>query len=139
MDEITVILKAVPENESFARVVIAAFAARVNPAMDVLSDVKTAVSEAVTNAVIHAYDGDGRQKDICIKASIQDKTLKVDVKDYGQGIHNVLEAMTDFYTSKPCEERSGLGFTIMGSFMDSLEVLSAAGEGTTIRMSKKLA
>ena len=109
--------------------------------MDVLSDVKTAISEAVTNAVIHAYDNDnlnGKQNDICIKAAIEEKTLKVNIADYGRGIPDIVRAMADFYTSKPCEERSGLGFTIMGSFMDTLEVISAKGEGTTIKMTKKL-
>ena len=144
MDTITIKIKAIPENESFARTVISAYASRVNPTMDILSDVKTAVSEAVTNAVIHAYDNETfltntNTGEICIKASIEDKTLSVDVSDNGKGIKNVVQAMQDFYTSKPSEERSGLGFTIMGSFMDSLEVLSNEENGTTIKMTKKLA
>jgi anti-sigma F factor len=138
MDTITLIIKALPANESLARSLIAAYAARVNPTVDIISDVKTAVSEAVTNAVVHAYEGDA-DKDICIKAAIADKILRVEILDYGIGIPNVVEAMKDFYTTKPSEERSGLGFTIMGSFMDTLDVKSTPGEGTTVTMTKKLA
>lgn len=138
MDSITLTIKAMPVNESLARSLIAAYAARVNPTVDIISDIKTAVSEAVTNAVIHAYAGDA-EKEIRINASIRGKTLSVAVEDFGVGIPDVIEAMGDFYTSKPADERSGLGFTIMGSFMDSLEVKSVPGEGTTIVMTKQLA
>jgi stage II sporulation protein AB (anti-sigma F factor) len=137
-DNLTITLKAMPENESLTRSLIAGYATRVNPTMEILSDIKTAVSEAVTNAVIHAYNGD-TEKDICVKAKIADKVLTVQVIDYGVGIENLNLAMKDFFTTKINEERSGLGFTIMGSFMDSLDVTSVLGEGTTVTMTKKLA
>lgn len=138
MDSITITLKAMPVNESFARSLIAAYASRENPTINVISDIKTAISEAVTNAIIHGYNGD-QEQDIYIKASIKEKVLRVSVSDRGTGIPNIIEAMNDFYTTRPSEERSGLGFTIMGSFMDTLEVNSNLGEGTTITMTKKLA
>lgn len=138
MDKITLIISAVAANESLARTVVAAYAARLNPTMEVLSDVKTAVSEAVTNAVIHAYGGEDPDKEIRITAELNGNTLKVEVSDSGIGITNITNAMKDFYTTKPSEERSGLGFTIMGSFMNTLEVRSIIGEGTTVLMTKKL-
>lgn len=135
MDKIVLIVKALPENESFARSVIAAYATRLNPSLDELSDIKTAVSEAVTNAIVHGYNSDPN-RDISITASIEGNTLWVNVEDKGIGIPDIVEAMKDFYTTKPSEERSGLGFTIMGSFMNTLQVKSVMGEGTSIVMSK---
>ncbi len=137
MDNITLIVKAMPVNNSLVRAVVASYAARSNPTMEVLSDIKTAVSEAVTNAIIHAYDGNS-DKDIRIEAAIDGNNIKVNIIDYGNGIDNIVDAMRDFYTTKPSEERSGLGFTIMSSFMDSIEVKSAKGEGTIVTLSKKL-
>ncbi|MDD3946847.1 MAG: anti-sigma F factor [Clostridia bacterium] len=135
MDKIVLIVKALPENECFARSVIAAYATRLNPSMEEVSDIKTAVSEAVTNAIVHAYNNDA-EKDIRLTASIEGNTLWVSVEDTGVGIPNIVEAMKDFYTTKPSEERSGLGFTIMGTFMSTLQVQSVVGEGTTVVMSK---
>ncbi|HOB64763.1 MAG: anti-sigma F factor [Clostridiales bacterium] len=135
MDRICLIIKALPENESFARSVIAAYATRLNPSMEEISDIKTSVSEAITNAIVHGYNNDP-DKDISITASIEGNTLWVTVEDKGVGIPDIVEAMKDFYTTKPSEERSGLGFTIMGSFMDTLQVKSVVGEGTTVIMSK---
>lgn len=135
MDKIVLIIKALPQNESFARSVIAAYATRLNPSLDELSDIKTSVSEAVTNAIVHGYSGDP-ERDISITATIEGNTLWVNVEDKGVGIDNVVEAMKDFYTTKPSEERSGLGFTIMGTFMNTLQVKSVVGEGTSIVMSK---
>lgn len=137
MDNITLICKAIPQNESFARSVVAAYAARLNPTMDTLSDIKTAVSEAVTNAIVHGYNNDP-EKEIRITASIEGNTLWVKVEDDGVGIPDVVAAMKDFYSSRPSEERSGLGFTIMGSFMDTLDVKSVVGEGTAVTMSKAI-
>jgi len=137
MDKITLIFKALPQNESFARSVVAAYATRLNPTMDVLSDIKTAVSEAVTNAIVHGYHNDPDQE-IRITASIEGNTLLVKVEDTGVGIPDIVEAMKDFYTTLPSEERSGLGFTIMGSFMDTLDVKSVIGEGTAVTMSKAI-
>lgn len=135
MDRIVLIIKALPQNESFARSVIAAYATRLNPSLDELSDIKTSVSEAVTNAIVHGYSGDP-EREISITATIEGNTLWVNVEDKGVGIDNVVEAMKDFYTTKPSEERSGLGFTIMGTFMNTLQVKSVVGEGTSIVMSK---
>lgn len=135
MDRIVLIIKALPQNESFARSVIAAYATRLNPSLDELSDIKTSVSEAVTNAIVHGYSSDP-ERDISITATIDGNTLWVNVEDKGVGIGNVVEAMKDFYTTKPSEERSGLGFTIMGTFMNTLQVKSVVGEGTSIVMSK---
>lgn len=135
MDKIVLIVKALPENEGFARSVIAAYATRLNPSIDELSDIKTAVSEAVTNAIVHGYNGD-KEKDISITSAIEGNTLWVTVEDKGVGIPDIVEAMKDFYTTKPSEERSGLGFTIMGTFMSTLQVKSIVGEGTSVVMSK---
>ena len=137
MDQIYLKVNALAVNESFVRGTIASCAARVNPTIDVISDIKTAVSEAVTNAIVHAYEMD-ESKEIEVIASIDRDVLRVEVKDHGIGIENVAEAMTDFYTTKSFEERSGLGFTIMASFMDSLVVASEPGQGTSVTMTKKL-
>lgn len=124
------------QNESFARVVVAAFAAQLNPTMEELSDIKTAVSEAVTNAIIHGYEQD--EGIITISASIEDSTLYVEVTDHGVGIDDLEKAREPLYTTKPELERSGMGFTIMENFMDELDLESKAGEGTTVRMTKKI-
>ena len=124
-------------NESFARVVVAAYAARLNPTVEEIADIKTAVSEAVTNAIIHGYEQQPGQ--IIVEACIEADTLRVEVIDYGCGIDDVARAMEPLYTSKPGGERSGLGFTVMQSFMDELEVLSTPGSGTRIKMAKRVA
>lgn len=122
------------QNESFARVAVAAFAAQTDPTIDEISDVKTAVSEAVTNAIIHGYEhGSGS---IIITASITGRRLEVTVVDYGVGITDIEQARQPLYTSKPELDRSGMGFTIMENFMDECRVSSKPGEGTTVTMSK---
>lgn len=122
-------------NESFARVVVAAFASQLDPTLEELSDIKTAVSEAVTNAIIHGYEyGEGI---IILEAKIIDDEIEILVEDKGMGIADIEKAMEPFYTSKPNLERSGMGFTVMETFMDSLEVESKKGEGTKVRMRKK--
>lgn len=124
------------KNESFSRTVVAAFAAQLDPTLEVLSDIKTAVSEGVTNAIIHGYEyGEGI---IAIEAFINNGEIKIIIKDEGKGIIDVKEAMEPFYTSKPDLERSGMGFTVMETFMDSLIVESIQGQGTTITMTKKI-
>lgn len=122
------------QNEAFARITVAAFAAQLDPTIEELSDVKTAVSEAVTNAIIHGYDN--KAGIIVISANIQDNLLKVEIEDFGNGIENIEEARQALYTSKPDLERSGMGFTVMESFMDSLIVESNVGSGTKIIMTK---
>ncbi len=122
------------ENESFARVAVAAFASQLDPTIDEITDVKTAVSEAVTNSIIHGY---GKEEGIVkIQAFIQGNELTVIVSDEGVGIDNVELAMQPLYTSRPDLERSGMGFTVMESFMDSLKVQSEKGKGTEIIMKK---
>lgn len=122
------------ENESFARVAVAAFASQLDPTIDEITDVKTAVSEAVTNSIIHGYDN--KEDIIKIEAYIKDKELTVIVHDNGVGIDNIDLAMQPLYTSRPDLERSGMGFTVMESFMDSLTVESEDGKGTKIIMKK---
>lgn len=122
------------QNESFARVAVAAFATQADPTIDEISDVKTAVSEAVTNAVIHGYEnGPGT---IVITASLTGRRLEVTVVDYGVGITDIEQARQPLYTSKPELDRSGMGFTIMENFMDDCRVNSEPGSGTTVTMSK---
>ena len=129
--------KAIPENEGFARSVIAAFCVSSDPTLDVINDIRTSVSEAVTNCIVHGY---GAEKgDVLIEAMIYDDVLTVKIIDYGRGIVDVDTVLQDFYTTQAEEERSGLGFTIMKTFMDSLEVESVLGAGTTVTMTKKLA
>jgi len=122
------------QNESFARVAVAAFVSQLDPTIEEITDVKTAVSEAVTNSIIHGYENkDGVVK---IEAMIKDSELTVIVMDEGVGIENVSIAMQPLYTSRPDLERSGMGFTVMETFMDSLEVHSERGKGTKIIMKK---
>ena len=122
------------QNEGFARVSIAAFASQLDPTIDEITDVKTAVSEAVTNAIIHGYESEDEM--ITIEAIINGKELTVIVNDTGKGIDNLELAMEPLYTSRPDLERSGMGFTVMETFMDSLEVKSDKGRGTSIIMKK---
>ncbi|MBW9171051.1 anti-sigma F factor [Clostridium estertheticum] len=122
------------QNESFARVSIAAFASQLDPTIDEITDVKTAVSEAVTNAIIHGYESE--EEMITIEAVINGTELTVIVNDKGKGIDNLELAMEPLYTSRPDLERSGMGFTVMETFMDSLEVKSDKGRGTSIIMKK---
>ncbi len=137
MDILTIKVNALSINESFLRSTIGAYCVRKNPTIETISDIKTAISEAVTNAIVHGY-ANNTEGIIELNAKIHSDTLYITVTDFGKGISNVQEAMSDFYTTKPEEERSGLGFTIMGSFMDTLEVCSVLGEGTSVKMSKKL-
>lgn len=122
------------QNESFARVAVAAFASQLDPTIDELTDVKTAVSEAVTNSIIHGYENkDGTVK---IEAYIKNRELTIVIYDDGKGIDNIELAMQPLYTSRPDLERSGMGFTVMESFMDGLKVESEKGKGTKIIMKK---
>ncbi|MBE5971471.1 MAG: anti-sigma F factor [Lachnoclostridium sp.] len=123
------------ENEEFARVVVAVFATRMNPTLEEIDDIKTAVSEAVTNAVIHGYqNGEGT---ICIEAAAEENVLSVTVSDDGVGITNIEKAMEPMFSTLP-EERSGMGFSFMEAFMDRVEVISSPGGGTTVTMRKKI-
>ncbi len=134
--EITFPAKSV--NESFARYAVSSFCAQLDPTLEELTDIRTAVSEAVTNAIVHGYrdSGDGK---IYIKVKIfEGRGLSVTVKDLGCGIEDISLAMTPLYTGDPSGERGGMGFSIMESFMDDLKVRSFIGRGTTVTMCKKL-
>jgi len=121
-------------NESFARGTVAAFAVQSNPALDEINDIKTAISEAVTNCVVHAYAKS--EGVIIIDCQLYADSLTVTVSDRGIGIKDVRKALEPFYTTRPEEERSGMGFTVMQSFMDTLDVTSKHGFGTTVTMQK---
>ena len=124
-------------NEGFGRAVVACFAAQMDPTLNELEDIKTVVSEAVTNAIVHAYPSSVGK--VILKARIcPGNILEITVKDHGKGIPDVEKARQPMYTTGG-EERSGMGFTIMESFMDKLTVKSAAGKGTTVVMRKKIA
>ncbi|HPU21905.1 MAG TPA: anti-sigma F factor [Thermoclostridium caenicola] len=123
-------------NESFARVVAASFAAQVDPSIEVLADIRTAVSEAVTNAIIHGY---GEEEGMVVLSCVlYPDFIEITVEDFGKGIEDVEKAKTPLYTTRPDLERTGMGFTVMETFMDSLEVESKPGQGTKVRMTKKL-
>lgn len=124
------------QNESFARVAVAAFISQLNPTMEELTEIKTVVSEAVTNAIIHGYEEqDGF---VMITCSLQDGLVELTIEDHGRGIEDVEQAREPLYTSKPEMERSGMGFTIMENFMDDIEIVSRPGVGTRVRLVKTL-
>lgn len=121
-------------NESFARMVIAGFVAQLDPTIEEIADIKTAVSEAVTNSIIHGYNnGEGKIKILC---KISNREVFIEIGDMGAGIENIEKAMEPLYTTRPELERSGMGFAFMEAFMDDLEVISKLGEGTTVKMRK---
>ena len=123
-------------NEAFARIAVASFASQLDPTIEEIADIKTAVSEAVTNSIIHGYsNGDGIVK---VKAKLYENEIEIEVSDTGSGIENVKEAREPLYTTKGNLERSGMGFTIMENFMDDLSVESIVGLGTKIVMTKKI-
>ena len=128
---------SVPENESFARVAVSAFAVQMDPTLDVLADIKTAVSEAVTNAIVHGYE-DETGLIVITAALLNDGMLEVSVADTGKGIADISRAMQPFFTTQPEKERSGMGFSVMQTFMDKVTVESVSGRGTTVRMQKRL-
>lgn len=123
-------------NEAFARITVAAFASQLDPTIEELADIKTAVSEAVTNCIIHGYDN--RQGIVKILAKLQGNTIIIEISDNGKGIENIELAKEPLYTTKPNLERSGMGFTIMESFMDNVQIESIVGLGTKITMSKTI-
>ena len=128
-------IPALSENEPFARDTVAAFCVRLNPSLDELSDVKTAVSEAVTNCIVHAYAGG--EGEIELFCNAEGDTVHIRISDSGKGIEDVVRAVEPFFTTLEEEERSGMGFTIMQTFMTSFRLQSAPGQGTTVYMSKK--
>lgn len=124
-------------NESFARMVVMAFMTDMNPTLDELEDVKTAVSEAVTNAIIHGYDmEEAHREQVELSCLREGRRLTITVVDHGIGMENVEEAKQPFFTTKPEEERSGMGFSFMETFMDEVDVYSKPGEGTRVTLKK---
>lgn len=129
-------LAAKSHNEAFARNVVASFAVEISPTLEEINDIKTAVSEAVTNCVVHAYkDGNGIVEIEC-KVDEKERSIEIDVRDFGKGIANVKQAVEPFFTTSPEDERSGMGFTIIETFMDEMNVESTPGKGTVVRMKK---
>lgn len=135
-DEMRVVFGSCSENESFARMVISAFVARLDPTLEELADIKTAVSEAVTNSIIHGYGGGAG--DIEMYGRINEREVCVEIADYGVGIEDIERAMEPMFTTRPDIDRSGMGFAFMEAFMDDLEVESEPGKGTRIIMKKRL-
>ena len=127
---------SISDNEAFALVTVAAFMSRMNPSIEEVADVKTAVSEAVTNAIIHGYEGEVHT--ITIFGQIEEEVLELRITDRGVGIPDIEKAMEPLYTSRPELERSGMGFLFMEAFMDEVQVQSSPGEGTTVLMKKKI-
>ncbi len=123
-------------NEAFARIVAAAFVSQLDPTLEELTDIKTAVSEAVTNAIIHGYEN--KAGIIRMNCRLFEDSIEIAIIDEGKGIENIEQARQPLFTSKPEMERSGMGFTVMESFMDSVEIVSEPGKGTTVVMSKKI-
>ncbi len=135
-NKMTVKFDSISQNEAFARNVIASFILPLNPSLGELSDVKTAVSEAVTNAIVHGYpDAVG---EVTMSAEIIDRDLHITISDCGIGIEDLNKALEPFFTSKPDEERSGMGFTIIKAFMDEVSVITKPNSGTTVNMFKSL-
>lgn len=123
-------------NEAFARIAVAAFASQLDPTIEEIADIKTSVSEAVTNSIIHAYPN--KEGIVKLRALLKEDEVEIEISDTGEGIENVEEARTPLYTTKCNLERSGMGFTIMENFMDELKVESIMGLGTKVTMSKKI-
>lgn len=135
-NEMTIIFDSRPENEGLARVTAAAFCTQLNPTLEEVADLKTAVSEAVTNCIIHGYQGEVHK--IRMKCVRKERTIYLDIEDDGIGIENVEKAMEPLYTTRADQDRSGMGFTFMEAFMDEVKVTSQVGKGTCVHMSKKI-
>ena len=137
INEMRLEFAALPENEAFARLAISGFMLPLDPTMEQLADVKTAVSEAVTNAIVHGYGGTSGMVGMCA-AYGDEGELEIRIIDQGRGIKDIQRARQPFFTTCKGEDRSGMGFTVMESFMDDVEVKSAPGKGTTVIMTKQL-
>lgn len=135
-NEMTIIFDSRPVNEGMARITAASFCTQLNPTLEEVADLKTAVSEAVTNCIIHGYEGEVHK--IRMDLRICGRDLFVDISDEGIGILDIKKAMEPLYTSKPEKERSGMGFTFMEAFMDQVSVESEPGKGTTVHMKKTI-
>ena len=137
-NSMTLRFSALSENESFARAAAGAFIARLDPTVGEIAEIKTAISEAVTNAIVHGYGNDG-SRFVELTVTLEKDRAVISVTDDGKGIEDVQKAREPFFTTSPGEERSGMGFAVMEAFMDSVEVSSERGMGTTVTMTKKIA
>lgn len=135
-NEMELIFDSLSANESFARVTVAAFLTQLNPTLEEVADVKTAISEAVTNAIIHGYENEVQK--IWLRCRVEKQTIYIEVEDKGKGIEDVGKAMEPLFTTKPEIERSGMGFSFMEAFMDEVNVESSLGNGTVVRMQKTI-
>ncbi len=135
-NEVTIVMSSQSQNEAFARIAAAAFVTPLDPTINEISEIKTAVSEAVTNAIIHGYEN--KHGYITMKLVISGNEVTITISDTGVGIEDIERAMAPLYTSKPELERSGMGFTVMETFMDYIKVDSVPGQGTTIEMKKRI-
>lgn len=135
-NEMTLAFDSISENEGFARVAVAAFVTQLNPTLEEVADIRTAVSEAVTNAIIHGYP-DGVHT-VVVRALLNEEAVELWVTDEGVGMEDVKKAMEPLYTSRPELERSGMGFMFMEAFMDQVDVRSSPGAGTTVYMKKRI-
>ncbi|MBU5481194.1 anti-sigma F factor [Blautia sp. MSJ-19] len=135
-NEMLLVFDSLPANEGLARITAASFCTQLNPTLEEIADLKTAVSEAVTNCIIHGYEN--QIKKIEMKLYYREQVLYVDITDHGVGIMDVQKAMEPMYTTKPDKDRSGMGFTFMEAFMDEVEVESETGKGTTVHMKKTI-
>lgn len=133
-NEMTMIFESRPVNEGLARIAAAAFCTQLNPTLEEVSDLKTAVSEAVTNCIIHGYEG--KIHKIHMTCRRQGQEIQIDIADEGAGIENIEKAMEPLYTTRPDKDRSGMGFTFMEAFMDQVTVESEVGKGTIVHMKK---
>lgn len=136
-NEMKISFKSISENEGFARTAVCAFAAVLDPNIEEISDIRTAVSEAVTNCIVHGYRDTEGIVEVTVKI-LESNELYIRIKDKGCGIPDVRQAMEPLFTTASCEERAGLGFAVMESFMDSLKVTSTVGRGTVVIMRKKI-
>ena len=137
INEIKVSFPSLSENERFSRLAVSGFASQLDPQVDEISDIKTAVSEAVTNSIVHAYKNEIGKIELVARI-YDDNKIYIKIKDYGCGIPDVKKAMEPLFTTSPEEERAGLGFAVMESFMDKLRVISKEGKGTSVILTKKL-
>lgn len=135
-NEMTIVFDSRPVNEGMARIAAASFCTQLNPTLEEVADLKTAVSEAVTNCIIHGYEGEIHK--ICMDLKLKGREIFVDITDQGVGISDVKKAMEPLYTTKPEKERSGMGFTFMEAFMDEVTVDSEVGVGTSVHMKKTI-
>ncbi len=137
LNEIKLNFPSLSENERFSRLVVSGFASQLDPQVDEISDIKTAVSEAVTNSIVHAYKNEIGKIELLARI-YEDNVIYIKIKDYGCGIPDIKKAMEPLFTTSPEEERAGLGFAVMESFMDKLRVFSREGKGTSVILTKKL-